>query len=503
VTNSPSVVRTVAEPRVCSYPGYRYSHVDDVVDQADLAGLFLDPWQRMVLRHAVGERPDGKWSAFEVALIVSRQNGKGAILEARELAGLFLFDEELILHSAHEYRTAMEAFRRIVACVRRMARRVNENLYDYDGIPIKVINTNGEEGLERLDTGQRLQFIARSKNAGRGFTADLLVWDEAYALLEDQVDAQMPTLSARPNTQIWYTSSPPLDAMTGAQLFRVRRRALAGATDALAYFDYGAPGTLDDLSGVNLDDRELWAATNPAYPYRISEEAIQRERASMTPHGFARERLGIWPPDLDQADPLLPSLEQWRALADRAEPDRGQVAFAIEVTWDRLRSAIVAIGPHPDGARRTVDVIAHEPGTDWIVPKVRELHERWNPLAWGLAAGGPAAALLQPLADAGIVVPTGEPTRGQLWVPSSRDLGAACGSLVDAVRHKTLTHRDDPRLNDALASARTRPLGDTWMFARKASGDISALVATAVGLAAYEARKHLARQSYDALSNIW
>jgi hypothetical protein len=57
------------------------------------------------------ERADGKWAAFEVGLNVARQNGKGSILEARELAGLFLLGERLIIHSAHEFATSLEAFR--------------------------------------------------------------------------------------------------------------------------------------------------------------------------------------------------------------------------------------------------------------------------------------------------------------------------------------------------------------------------------------------------------
>ena len=64
-------------------------------------GLHLDPWQQLVLEGACGERADGKWSAFEVAVISPRQNGKNGILEAREIAGLCLFGEQLILHSAH------------------------------------------------------------------------------------------------------------------------------------------------------------------------------------------------------------------------------------------------------------------------------------------------------------------------------------------------------------------------------------------------------------------
>ena len=45
---------------------------------------------------------------------MARQNGKGTILEALELAALFLFpDVRLILHSAHEFKTAAEAFLRV------------------------------------------------------------------------------------------------------------------------------------------------------------------------------------------------------------------------------------------------------------------------------------------------------------------------------------------------------------------------------------------------------
>ena len=63
-------------------------------------------------------RRGGKWAAFEVGLIVARQNGKGTVLEALELAALFLFpDVRLILHSAHEFKTAQEAFLRVRALI--------------------------------------------------------------------------------------------------------------------------------------------------------------------------------------------------------------------------------------------------------------------------------------------------------------------------------------------------------------------------------------------------
>ena len=39
-----------------------------------------------LLRPGLGEKPDGRWAADEVGIVVPRQDGKGAIFEARELA---------------------------------------------------------------------------------------------------------------------------------------------------------------------------------------------------------------------------------------------------------------------------------------------------------------------------------------------------------------------------------------------------------------------------------
>jgi hypothetical protein len=76
----------------------------EAVELAASAGLLLDDWQADVLHVGLGEQADGRWAARECGLIVPRQNGKGSILEALELFWLFLSDESLILHSAHEFK---------------------------------------------------------------------------------------------------------------------------------------------------------------------------------------------------------------------------------------------------------------------------------------------------------------------------------------------------------------------------------------------------------------
>src|SRR3954471_8205524 len=96
----------------------------DAVELAEVAGLTLDPWQQWVLENACAQRADvflnpfskeydRMWAARDVGLVVARQNGKGSILEARQLAGLFLFGEKTIIHSAQDFATSGEHFRRV------------------------------------------------------------------------------------------------------------------------------------------------------------------------------------------------------------------------------------------------------------------------------------------------------------------------------------------------------------------------------------------------------
>src|SRR3979490_2286742 len=102
-------------PTIRSVPPYSSSAGREAVELAAHAGLVLDPWQKLVLEDGLGEGRNGQWAAFEVAMVLSRQNGKNAVFEARELAGLFLFNEQLIIHTAHEFKAAQEAFRRLAA----------------------------------------------------------------------------------------------------------------------------------------------------------------------------------------------------------------------------------------------------------------------------------------------------------------------------------------------------------------------------------------------------
>ena len=268
-------------PRVCWLPPFDSDRSGrNAVTLAGAARLQLDPWQRLVLEAGLRRR-GGKWAAFEVGLIVARQNGKGTVLEALELAALFLFpDLRLILHSAHEFKTSQEAFLRI--------RTLIEDNPDFDSQVSRIRTAAGAEAVELKD-GKRLRFVARSSGSGRGFTSDLVILDEAYKLGDQEMAALLPTLSARPDPQVWYTSTA--GDQDSIQLSRVRARGVAGGDASLAFLEWSAAET-DDPS---LPD--TWAHANPGLGIRIAPDYIEREMAALGPEAFARERLSIgdWP----------------------------------------------------------------------------------------------------------------------------------------------------------------------------------------------------------------
>lgn len=456
-------------PRILTVPSTRLSSAgQEAIDLAARAGLELDPWQQFVLDQGMSERADGNWSAFEVAVNVPRQNGKGGIIEARELWGLFIGGEKLILHSAHEFKTAKNAFKRIEALIRRcpdLHKRVKTYRY-----------TVGEEAIE-LHTGQTLRFIARSKGSGRGFTGDCNILDEDMILGDDAMDALMPTMAAVANPQIWYLGSAGIGVQS-VQLGRLRRRALAavesGEPDpSLAYFEWSIDPHADECAPGctehdDVDAPESALRANPAIGFRLTLEKTARERLSMGPEGYARERLGVgaYPSDVADSWQVI-SEESWRALAAADSQPDGAVSFAIDMTPERSHAAIAVAGAWRGGTH--VEVVDHRPGTAWVMERAKELHERWNPKAWVVDAGGPAGSLIQDLAEALGV---------EIVIPKVREVAQATGQFYDAVVDQALSHLDQAPLATALAGAQKRTLGDAWAWARRGVNvDISPLVA--------------------------
>ena len=446
-SNAPLLGRR--EPRVSSVPEFSVSEGEDCVKFAAAAGLFLDPWQQDVIVGSMGLRTSGRWAARHVGLLVPRQNGKGSILEARELYGLFASDERLIIHSAHKYDTSQKHFARLMTLI--------ESSPDLERHIRRLFRSPGKEMIELRD-GSVLQFKARTiSGTARGFTGDLVILDEAMYLPEEAVDAMLPTSSAVPNPQTWITSSAGNES--SGFLWRVVKRG-RGRHPTMAYFEWGTP------TGADVTDRQVWADANPALGIRVSEEALEDDFDLMTPDGFAREHLGVWD-DPDDGDRPI-KLEDWQATtADRKRRQNVVPVFFLAVAPGMTAASVGAAFdsngiPHGELADR-------RPGTDWFVGRVVQLAKKHPKAVFAVEASGAVGALLPELKDAGI-----EPEEF-----TSGDMGRGCAHLQKVTGDRAVTHSDDPLFTDALAGAVKADVGDgLWKWShRRSTVDISPLVA--------------------------
>lgn len=460
-------------PTLYNAPLWHTTAGDDAIDLAAACGIDLFPWQQVVLRNALGERSDGRWSAFEVGLIVPRQNGKNVVVLARELASLFLFGEEQIVHTAHKLKTARAAFRDLKKAIERVPDLVSE---------VARMNDSTNDTSIVMNDGRRLDFIARAGGGGRGLSGDTVILDEAFMLDEVLVSDLLPTMSARPAPQVWYTSSTGFDYST--VLKRVRGRAIDGDDKErrhLAFFEWSAEELLK--RGVYYKDVEAVVMSNPSLGYVQSWEWIESVDQQMTEEAYKRERLGVWADEqTDRA--IAPAV--WAYTAGTAEVAKsGRIverSIGLEVTRDRDRAYIAGAARYADG-RIVVEVIDARDGVAWVRDRARELNRRQRPRAGVVVDSfGGAVSLASALHDARVPV----------TMASTKDLTAGTAELYDGLTQVTaegdldpyIYHGTQPDLDDAAATAGRRLVGSSktaWTWSQ--TGDVGVEPLRAVTLA--------------------
>lgn len=473
----------------------------EAVDLAAMAGLELDPWQAWTLENACAQRAETylnpftkewerMWAARDVGLVVSRQNGKGSILEARQLAGLFLFGEKTIIHSAQDFATSGEHFRRVASLIQDTPLLNKELKGCYEA--------NGKERIE-LKNGARLLFKTRTKKLGRGFSPQLVVLDEAMFLDEESMMALRPTLSAQPNPQIWFTGSAGLE--DAFEFGRVRSRAInglaSGDLDPYLFFAEWSADTCTDFclpscgEHDSLDDEEVWAKANPGYGIRISRDTVANERRAMSEDAFKVERLSVgrWPVDGDAWAVI--DEDSWKARADVESEihmggSKNTWVLAVDVSPTRAWGCITACGVNDDGMQH-VEITGYEqydyrPGTDWIAGRVREMWTSMKPDAVVIDDKGQASSLITELENFGVKIVS----------PTTSEYAVSCGEFhVGCVPRKgevpKIVHVDQQPLTNAVAAAAKRDLADKWAWDKKnAASDICPLVSATLAVWGYK-----------------
>jgi hypothetical protein len=385
------VTAGLAEPPRLVAPAYAHipdafkTFGGDVAGMCEEAGFAPFPEQRLALDAIFGRDETGRSVAFESWLICARQNLKTAIMKMSALGWAFLFAEDPIIWTAHEWDPVLnEAFHdldELIAGYRWMARQV-------------LFIHSAERAMKiGLKNGARILFKTRTRGSARGIAGAKTILDEGWALLATQLGALLPTMAARSmhgDPQILGGSSGAQEDSTA--LHEVIDRGRAAATDPhvaalerrLFYMEYCAPPPAEacdlgdrcdhgkQVPGCGCDKPELIARANPSVGRLISMDFLLGERRALPVAEWCREAM-TWherPPGESKVIPLT----DWAAALDEHSEPAGPVMLSVVYSRNARNAAIGLAGLRAD--RRWHVEVADEVPPSRVGFRVRQVIAR-------------------------------------------------------------------------------------------------------------------------------
>ena len=439
------------EPCVRIAPEYLDTDGPDAARILRTGGTVLDPWQSDLLDDWMAMTPWHKWACKTCGISVPRQNGKTGLVQGRSNAGMLLYNEKII-YTAHLQKTSTETFEEMAV------------FFDTPKLSKYVKDIKTAIGREQiiLKSGARIKFLARTRSGGRGQHGDLLIFDEAQELDDDQQASFLPAISASLNPQTILLGTPPEPQSPGTVFRAIRDRALAGETRGMAWAEF----SVDEIGDVT--DRKRWAQTNPALGRRILESTIAGECEQMSPDTFARERLGWWTPIVEKKEDLAIDAQIWDACRSTELKPDGKTAYGVKFTVDGSAVCLCgAVVPQTGPAR--ISLIDMQPtgrGMSWLA---NWLNERYRTAACVVIDGRNGAdVLIDKIADTWRI-------KGSVIRPGAKDVLASVGTLTDALNERTVTwYAPQEVLRDSAVTSVKRPLSGGWGFGGENSAPIEA-----------------------------
>lgn len=150
-----------------------------------------------------------------------------------------------------------------------------------------------------------------------------------------------------------------------------------------------------------------------------------------------------------------------------------QAAIGVEVSEDRLHTAIGVAGVVEGEDRVVLELVAYLDGTASAVAEVVRLAGALPARAVVIDPHSQAATLLDPLEKAKV--------KG-LIRPSTSDVVVAHGGFLDDLNGGRLRHVPHPRLDEAARAGTQRRLGGAQTWDRRVEADVSPLTAVTLAL---------------------
>lgn len=472
---------------------------------AQKIGRTLTPWQQDVIDVAL-ERVDGPGSAWaydQVVTIVGRRSGKTVtslgVSLIRALAGTVNLANGRVMpfraaHTAQNLTAARKRFMedlvepykdRMNAETWGKAHRVFRNLANSS----LTIDPDGVNSFSK--NASEIQVYAPTANSVRGDGLLHLTFDEALAFTLDEGAALMS--ASRPamaeyggHAQQWVTTNISAETDDSRWITGIRdmgRAAVAAdRRTGIAYTEFSMPSDGDPA------DEALWWAHLPGLADGIiGIDHLRRDIEILGPGSFGAEYLGLWPGlSAVRAWGAIPATVWDAAAAPRDEnsTERPVLAFAVDIDPFGRSATIAAATSTPEGGT-VVEVIAHAPGSAWVVEALTERVAVAPDAPVVIDDYGPGHDLLLTL-DREAAMP--------LHPLTTRDAAAACYAFDQGIGAGTIKQWPNPDLRDAVSAA-ARTTGRSWVYERRL--DVPQTPLLACVLAAWGAAHHGAAEPIE------
>ena len=413
-------------------------------------GQDLMTWQQRQIRAIMAVDSKGQWKHMNYCIGLSRRNGKGEVLAAREMFGLIELKEK-ICHTAHRTTTSHDAFNRLYTLLKKAG--YEEHSKKKKHMPERSFYASKQYGLEHIEIsgGGVIDFRTRTNNGGLGEGFDLLVIDEAQEYTSKQESSLLYTVSASKNPQTIMVGTPPTVISGGDVFVRIRESVLNKRAPETGWAEWSTP---EMVEADKLNDPQLWKRYNPSYGKLLKERNIRNELSGDV-LDFNVQRLGYWcqynqKSEISEAD--------WNELRLDKLPELSEKRFVgIKYGKDGVNVAMSIASKTKDG-HIFVETIACESqraGNGWIFEFL------YNPHIDKIAIDGAGGQQL--LADQ----MRGHGIKKPPILPKVGEIITANAMFEQAVYSKEIVHMGQESLKNVVTNCEKRLIGSQGGFGYK------------------------------------
>ena len=437
----------VQTPRIHTPLNDLPSRGHELIDLASSLGIELMEWQKFALIHTHKVKPDGRWATPVNCITVARQNGKSFLQLIRILGGLFLWDENLQIGSAHRLSTSLEQFRAMVQIIEKN-----------DSLAKQVKKIRWQHGGEEIETITGNRFIIRAGgSAARGVSRPSTIHlDELREMTDIESFASLRyTLMSAANPLVMAYTNAGDSASIVLNSFRDRALAsIAGVEDDIGYFEWSAP--TDEISVENARH------ANPSLGTLIHADNI-KSVLNDPPDVVMTEVLCRWVVAINSAVDSA----SWGNCLDKTldlDPDK-LTWLAIDLSPDRRHASLV--GSQKIGEEKFVVKLLHTWTNelqldDKAIANELADYARKYPTEYVLYSRKTSGAVAARLAPAGIPIYDMDASYPQ-----------SCDEMLSAINSGRLKHRGQSQLSEEVLAAVQLRRGDGgWVIGRRASQSV-------------------------------